>query len=373
MDADSRPPVWRRAGAGGIVVHGRRQPAAGKPATDRRPMDRLDRIYKLHHILAARRTPVSRRTLEERLECSRATVMRTIEHLRDYLGAPIEYDAAGNGYHYAEGPDGPYELPGLWFNVSELQALRASHELLSRVQPGVFSESIRPVARRLEKLLEAQGGRWATERIRILQMAPRPVDAGQFRRLAEALAERRRLHVFYHGRARDTTTERDLSPQRLVYYRDNWYLDAWCHWRRGLRTFSLDRLHVIKARPEPAVDVDEAELSRILSSGYGIFAGEPAQTAVLRFTSDAARWVADEQWHPGQQSRVFSDGGMELRVPYADSRELIQDILRFGPDVEVRAPAALRAAVAGRLKQALRQYESAGGHGERSKESDGAP
>jgi len=335
-------------------------------------MDRLDRIYKLHHILAARRTPVSRRTLEERLECSRATVMRTIEHLRDYLGAPIEYDAAGNGYHYAEGPDGPYELPGLWFNVSELQALRASHELLSRVQPGVFSESIRPVARRLEKLLEAQGGRWATERIRILQMAPRPVDAGQFRRLAEALAERRRLHVFYHGRARDETTERDVSPQRLVYYRDNWYLDAWCHWRQGLRTFSLDRLHVVKARTEPAIDVDHAELDRVLTSAYGIFAGEPTHTAVLRFSSDAARWVADEPWHPDQQSRIFTDGSMELRVPYADSRELMQDILRYGPEAEVIEPEALREAVADRLRLALQQYDKASDYNERIDDNGGA-
>jgi len=321
-------------------------------------MDRFDRIYKLHHILSARRAPISRKSLQELMECSRATVMRTIECLRDYLNAPIEYHPGRNGYFYARRDDGPYELPGLWFNISELQALRVSHELLSRVQPGVFSESIRPVARRLEKLLETQGGRWATERIRILQMAPRPVDPEQFRRIAEALADRRRLHVFYHGRARDTTTERDVSPQRLVYYRDNWYLDAWCHWRQGLRTFSLDRLHVVKARIEPAIDVDDAELDRVLTSAYGIFAGQPKHTAVLRFTSDAARWVADESWHPNQQSRIFTDGSMELRVPYADSRELMQDILRYGPEVEVIEPAALREAVAEHLKRALRQYEN---------------
>lgn len=335
-------------------------------------MDRFHRIYKLHSILAGQRTPVSRKTLEERMECSRATVMRVIECLRDELGAPVKYDSASNGYYYAEDEDGPYELPGLWFNVSELHALRVSHELLSRVQPGVFSESIRPVARRLEKLLEAQGGRWATERIRILQMAPRPVDAEQFRRIAEALADRRRLHVFYHGRARDKTTERDLSPQRLVYYRDNWYLDAWCHWRQGLRTFSLDRLHVVKARAEPAVDVDDAELDRVLTSAYGIFAGDPKHTAVLRFTNDAARWVADEQWHPDQQSRIFTDGSMELRVPYADSRELMQDILRFGPDIEVLEPVALREAVADRLKQALQRYENSNDYNDGFNDNGGA-
>lgn len=319
-------------------------------------MDRFDRIYKLHRILTDRRTPVSRRTLEEQMECSRATVARTIECLRDYLDAPIEYDRERNGYYYATGQQGPYELPGLWFNASELQALLTSQELLSRVQPGVFEESIQPIARRLEGLLETRGGGGIAARVRILQMAPRHVDPDQFRRIAAALADRRRLHVFYHGRARDETTERDVSPQRLVYYRDNWYLDAWCHWRKDLRTFSLDRLHVVDTLDAKAIDVPEDELNRILTSSYGIFAGEPRETAVLRFTPDAARWVADEQWHPDQQSRIFPDGAMELRVPYADPRELMQDILRYGPEVEVLEPEALRCAVTEHLERALKGY-----------------
>ena len=70
-------------------------------------MDRFDRIFKLHQILASRRTPVSRKTLEERMECSRATVARTIECLRDYLDAPIEYDHNRNGYYYAKREQGP--------------------------------------------------------------------------------------------------------------------------------------------------------------------------------------------------------------------------------------------------------------------------
>lgn len=101
------------------MARGRRHTAVGKVQYT---MDRFHRIYTLHNILAGRRTPVSRKALEERMECSRATVMRTIECLRDELGAPIHYDTAGNGYCYAE--EGHYDLPGLWFNVSELHVLR---------------------------------------------------------------------------------------------------------------------------------------------------------------------------------------------------------------------------------------------------------
>lgn len=321
-------------------------------------MDRFDRVYQLHKVLDGRRVPISRRDLEEQMECSRATVIRTLDFLRDHLNAPIHYDPERNGYLYKAGEEGPYELPGLWFNATELYALLTSYELLSRIQPGIFEEALRPAVTRIEALLNRRrpGGRNLLERVRILQMAPRPVDVHQFRRIADALAERRQLHVFYRGRSRDALSERDLSPQRLVYYRDNWYLDAWCHWRRDLRTFSVDRLHVVDTRPDPAIDVEEEELNRLLTSAYGIFAGEPAQTAVLRFTAEAARWVADEQWHPEQQSRILNDGSMELRIPYADPRELMQDILRFGPGVEVMEPPSLRDSVAECLRRALEQY-----------------
>lgn len=322
-------------------------------------MDRFDRVFELHKILSGRRHPVSRRELQEKMgDCSRATVMRAIDFLRDQLLAPIEYDRERNGYLYRQEDDGPWQLPGLWFNSQELHALMTSYELLSRVQPGIFEDALRPAMTRIEQLLRQRraGARELVDRVRIIQMAPRPVDVHRFRRIAEALAKRRRLHVFYHGRARDKTTERNVSPQRLVYYRDNWYLDAWCHWRNDLRTFSLDRLHVVDVLDEAVVEVGDQKLDRVLASSYGIFAGEPRHTAVLQFSATAARWVADEQWHPDQRSRIFPDGGVELRVPYSDSRELMQDILRFGPEVEVIEPSDLRDAVADGLQQALRKY-----------------
>ena len=87
-----------------------------------------------------------------------------------------------------------------------------------------------------------------------------------------------------------------------------------------------------------------------------LLSGKADQTAVLRFTPERARWVADEKWHPGQQSERLPDGVYELRIPYHDPRELVMDILRHGPHVKVVAPAALQAAVEQQLRQAWQQY-----------------
>lgn len=95
--------------------------------------------------------------------------------------------------------------------------------------------------------------------------------------------------------------------------------------------------------------------------GYGLFAGPAAAEAVLHFSPYAARWVAEEQWHPNQQGRWLEDGGYELRLPYSDPTELVMDVLRYGPDVEVVAPAELREQVRERLARALAQYQTAEG------------
>jgi len=317
-------------------------------------VDRFHRYYALHGVLTARRQPVSRRELELKLECSRATVKRLVEDLRGYQ-IPIRYDRARNGYFLDRSQ--AYELPGIWFNASELYALLAAQQLLERTEPGLLAETLAPLKRKIEQILAADhlGAGELAKRVRILRMAGRG-PGKEFQRVAGALIERRRMHIRYSGRTSGETTERDVSPQRLAHYRDNWYLDAWCHLRKGLRSFALER--ILQARPLPAKakSVPESQLDRHLASAYGIFAGEPRETAVLRFTPERARWVSEESWHPHQEGRFLPDGGYELRLPYGDPRELVMDILRHGAEVEVAEPPELRRAVAAELERAAGRY-----------------
>jgi proteasome accessory factor C len=318
-------------------------------------MDRFQRILLLHRLLVGCRLPVSHKTIEEKLECSRATATRVIEEMREFLGAPIEYDRQRNGYRYTHQA---FELPGLWFNASELHALLAAQKLLVDVQPGLLEPALAPLKSRIERILdhESLGGGELARRVRLLSMAARAVGGEFFQTVAGALLQRRRIEILYHGRARDVEADRVVSPQRLVHYRDNWYLDAWCHEVEALRSFALERVRIARPLDEPALEIPETDLDAHFAAGYGIFAGNPVATAVLRFTPERARWVAEERWHPKQESRLLEDGSYELRIPYSDPRELAMDILRHGPDVEVLEPGELRGEIAARLAAALRRY-----------------
>ena len=322
-------------------------------------MDKFDRIYELHNILRERRTPISRADLARKVECSESSLYRLIRLLRDKLHAPLEYNNELGGYYYqrtAEG--GTYELPGLWFNARELQSLFIFNKLFEGLEPGLLQTHLKPLSKRIDELLNSKrlGLNEAASRIRLLGMAARP--AGEwFHVLASATLQRRKLRLRYHGRGRDDITERTVSPQRIVHYRDNWYLDAWCEMRKGLRSFAVDRVKNAFETTDKAIDVTEKELNDHYASSYGIFAGKANKTAVLRFSAERARWVADERWHPQQSGQYLTDGRYELRIPYRDERELVMDIMRHGADVEVVSPSILREKIAAQIKATMRIYD----------------
>ncbi len=326
-------------------------------------MDRVERIYRLHALLDAnRRYGVTLEQIKERLECSRATAVRTIRDLRDYLGAPLVWNRELRRYRYEESEgQGAWQLPGLWFGADELHALLAAERLLEQVEPGLLEPELAPLRRRIRALLERlPGGNEALAgRVRLAPIGRRAPSPEAFRTVADALARRKRLRIDYHGRASDEATERTVSPQVAPGVQVP--VVAIVH--EALRTFALDRIRTARVLDAPAKVLSDAALDRYFAHSYGIFGGPPRHVAVLRFTPERARWVADEHWHPDQEGRFLDDGSYELRIPYGDPRELVMDILKYGPDVEVLGPGELRREVAGRLRAAAAGYGGSGPSG----------
>ncbi|HSD61471.1 MAG TPA: WYL domain-containing protein [Burkholderiales bacterium] len=324
-------------------------------------MDRTERFYKIDQLLSEREL-VPFQVFQEKLEVSRATVKRDLEYLRNRLHAPIVWDREAGGYRYGEPELGgaQFELPGLWFNASEIHALLTMDYLLANLQGGgVLAPHLEPLRARLGALL-GTADNTADEirrKVRILDMAARPVVLEQFAVVGSALLRRKRLRISYYARSRDEITEREVSPQRLVHYRDNWYLDAWCHLRNDLRSFAVDAIRRAEALDRRARHVPDKTLDAVLGAGYGIFAGRRVNWAKLRFTPERARWVSAETWHPKQKARFEEDGSYLLQVPYSDDRELVMDILRHGAGVEVLGPSALRARVQAELASAAARYQ----------------
>lgn len=322
-------------------------------------MDRTERFYLIRKLLASRRV-VPREEFLDALEVSRATFKRDIEYLRDRFNAPIIYDPRLKGYCLDEAADNSVDLPGLWFNAQEAYALLTMHQLLEDIAEGVIGEKVAPLKERVEALLgeSAHARDEVKKRVRVLHVGQRPLQPEFFQILCYAVLARRQVNLVHYHRERDEQSERRVSPLRVVFYRDNWYLDAWCHVRDALRCFSVAALRDVVLLPERAIEVDDALLDSELGAGYGIFSGRETRLARLKFSAQRARWVADERWHPAQQGCFTDEGAYILEFPFSDERELVMDILKHGDQVEVLAPALLRQAVAKALQSALNIYQT---------------
>lgn len=309
-------------------------------------MSQTDRIARIRTLLTSRRC-VSRQTLLEYLEVSPATLKRDLEFLRSNLNMPITWNRDLGGYQID--PDqttgAQIELPGMWFTDKEIHALLTMQHLLANLDPGgILAPHVAPLIERLNKLLGAADN--SAEEIRkhvlIVGIGKRTMKLAHFESIGSALLRRKRLTIRYYARGRDQLSERAISPQRLVHYRENWYLDAWCHLRGALRNFAVDSIRKVELLDHTAKEVPGHTLDTVLGPGYGIFAGTDLQWARLRFSPERARWVATEHWHPAQRGTFDPAGHYVLEVPYADHRELLMDVLKHGRHCEVLGPDGLR-------------------------------
>jgi predicted DNA-binding transcriptional regulator YafY len=320
-------------------------------------MSQFDRIVRLKRWLDNGRC-VKREHLLRELEVSPATLKRDIAKLRHELNAPIDWDSEQQGWRLnreqAANAEPVVELPGLNFTPDEAHALLSLQHLLTQLDlGGLLAQHIQPVRHHLDALVQrgahpkADLGKY----LRIAGVGTRRVHLPCFQNIGTALLNRKRLLIVHTSRARhNEQTQREISPQRLIHYRSNWYLDAWCHSRNALRSFAVDAIEAATVMKQVATEMDAQTLHDALAAGYGIFAGAAVQWAKLRFSPERSRWVAAEVWHAQQRGVWDDEKRWTMEIPYADPRELVMDILRHVPHVEVLAPLALRQDVLDRLR-----------------------
>ncbi|NDI27557.1 MAG: WYL domain-containing protein, partial [Burkholderiaceae bacterium] len=227
-----------------------------------------------------------------------------------------------------------FELPGLWFSEKEATALVLMQHLLSNLDTnGLLSPHIAPLMNIIDGILGQSeiSAKELRKRIKVFGMSARKNILENFEEVGVSLLKRQRLHLSYYSKGKDELTERTVSPQRLIFYRDNWYLDAHCHMRKGLRSFVMDGIQAARVLEEKAIEVSEKELHENFAESYGIFSGN---------------------------SSFDKDGNYLLEFDYNQDPELVMEIMKHGDGVEVISPVSLRKKVVDELRKAAKRYES---------------
>jgi len=319
----------------------------------------MNEVSKMNMLLQAfvEKKKLTPSELRKKLECGRHTIYRTLVRAKSEYGIPIEYDPVEKVYRFED--DQKYSLPLIWFTPKDVMVLLTLLEAFRELPFGIVDSEITPFKERLEKIVNTNPSslNLLLKSIRILPTHFRRTPKEALSTLCTAISSGKKVKMKYKDRQNENVTERVVSPLQLVRYRDNWYLDAYCHRNDDLRIFSVDRIQEMEILKTKAKKVGKKVLQEFYRTSYGIFAGKPKNKVVLKFSPQISKWVASEEWHPEQKSSFDKNGFYILEFPYSDERELTLDILRYGDDVEVKSPPSLRDKIKEKLKKAYQQYQ----------------
>ena len=297
-------------------------------------------------------------TLAEKFEVSTKTAQRSIDHFRDRLQAPLEYELAHRGYFYT---DSTFQLPVTRISQEELLALLISRKLITEASAGSLGDDLGHISRRLGSLLAANlpGRAKPEDAFSFRWKTISPTDPLTFKIVTSALIQGKLLTFCYYSPTSSDCTMRTVEPHHMVNYMGTWHLIAFCYLRHNWRDFVLGRMTLCQVGGAVFPIRPKVEWEPHLNNTFGIFQNRKNFNVVLRFTPERSRWVKHEVWHEAQTEEVQEDGSLLLTIPVSHEAEIMMEILKHGSHVEVVEPVWLRKKVIKEIKAASKKYLAA--------------
>jgi len=173
-------------------------------------------------------------------------------------------------------------------------------------------------------------------------------------RLNTAIARLRTVQMRYFSASRNATTRREVDPYHLRYVGGALYLIGYCHWRRDVRLFAVDRIRSLTSTDHAYQMPLSFDVEAYVQDALVVMRG-PAIAVELLFSKVTAAWVKDRLWHHTQTKTPLKDGDLRMTLQVADTPELVAWILHFGSGVQVVQPVALRDKVLAEARKILGQ------------------
>lgn len=307
---------------------------------------------RIHEAVQAGRYPNATQ-LGQELEISAKTIKRDLAFMRDRLNLPLAYDAQHWGYYYAEEVGA---FPSVQISEGELFALLVAEKALQQYRGTNFEKpllsALRKLSEALPETISIHLADW-DQAVSFRQRAEPVLNLGTFDLLARATVRRQQLELHYRKAGSANAETRVVDPYHLANINGEWFLFAYDHLRRDLRTFVPARIQSAKPTGETFQRSKKFSLEHRLRGSFGVVSGEGDYDIVLHFKPSVADYIREKKWHDTQQLHPLPEGGLELRLRLNSLAEIQRWILSWGSHVRVIQPKELREAVQEAARQIL--------------------
>ena len=291
-------------------------------------------------------------TLAHEIEVSTKTIQRDLEFMRDRLNLPIQYDASRNGYHYTGEVNA---FPTMQITEGEIFALVVAEKALQQYRGTSFEKPLLSAIKKMEQALPdtISLNRADIEQTISFRTRAEPIlNLEIFDTLAKAVAHRQQLELHYR-KPGQPAEKRLVDAYHLANINGEWYLFAYDHARKGLRTFVPARIQSVKPTGKTFERTQKFSLEQRLRDSFGVHSGEGEFDVVIRFNARAADYIREKKWHRSQILRDLNGGGAELKMKLSSLAEVQRWVLSWGGDAEVLKPKELAESVRAAAKKIL--------------------
>jgi len=242
--------------------------------------------------------------------------------------------------------DGFRRLPALGFAPSELMALVFSRDLLRPLQGTHIHAALDSALTKASAALPPAGLDFVRHMREFLSVRFGPHKTYRahrevIERASRAIADRRTVQMRYLSASSGKTGRREVDPYHLWYAAGGLYLIGYCHRRRDVRMFAVERIRSLAITDHPYQLPLGFDVEAYVQDALVVMRGRQIAVELL-FDRPTAAWARDRVWHPSQELAPLRDGKLRMTLRVADTRELVGWILSFGRGVKVVRPAALR-------------------------------
>ena len=292
--------------------------------------------------------------LARHIEVATKTIHRDIEFMRDRLNLPLEFDAKRNGYFYTEEVSA---FPTMQITEGELFALVVAEKALQQYRGTSFEKPLLSAIRKMEQALPDTISLNLADIEQTISFRTRAepiLDLKIFDVLAKAVAQRQQINLTYRKPGQPKPEPRLVDPYHLANINGEWFLFAYDHARKDIRTFVPARIQSVHPTGKIFERPRKFSLEERLRDSFGVHSGEGEYEVVIRFSPRAADYIREKKWHESQQLRELKGGGVELRLKLSSLLEVERWILGWGGDAVVIKPLELAKAVEKSARAILR-------------------
>src|ERR1041385_8056750 len=244
-------------------------------AEPRLPLSRppLERMLRIHQAIQSGKFP-NASSLARELEVSTKSIHRDIEFMRDRLELPVEYDGSRFGYYYTEEVNA---FPTMQITEGELFALVVAEKALQQYRGTNFEKPLLSAIKKMEQALPdtiSLSLADVEQTISFRTRAEQILNLEIFDALAKATAHRRQIELTYRKAGQQKPEQRIVDPYHLANINAEWYLFAYDHGRKDIRTFVPARCQAVKPTGKTFSKPQKFSLEQRLRDSFGVHSGE---------------------------------------------------------------------------------------------------